>query len=77
MVARTVGRTLRWCGLALALAGCGGGDTADVPARDSLTQRQRDSVIGASKLPGAQGVRGALSADSAARARGAATDSSP
>lgn len=33
----------------------------------TLTQRERDSVIGESALPGAQGVRGALRvADSAA-----------
>ncbi len=37
--------------------------------RDSLTQRQRDSVIGASRLPGAQGVRGALKVSDSAAAR--------
>ena len=34
-----------------------------------LTQRQRDSVIGESILPGAQGVRGALEAADTAAAR--------
>jgi hypothetical protein len=37
--------------------------------RDTLTQRQRDSVIGASQLPGAQGVRGALKVSDSASAR--------
>jgi hypothetical protein len=47
--------------------GCGGGSSG--AARDSLTQRQRDSVIGASQLPGAQGVRGALRVSDSAAAR--------
>jgi hypothetical protein len=34
-----------------------------------LEQRHRDSVIGASKLPGAAGVRGALRAQDSAKAR--------
>lgn len=62
---------------ALALfAACGGGgpDDAGVSA-DSITQRQRDSAIGASGLPGAGGVQGALEASDAAAARGAALDS--
>lgn len=49
-------------------------DAATVPA-DSITKRQRDSVIGASRLPGAGGVRGALEASDAAAARAAAHDS--
>lgn len=45
---------------------------ADAPAQ---TQRQRDSVIGASSLPGAAGVRGAMSASDSAAARKARLDS--
>ena len=58
------------------LGGCAGDapDADEVPA-DTITQRQRDSVIGASRLPGAQGVRGALKASDAAAARAAALDS--
>ena len=60
--------------LVLTLAACGGGNgQANRP--DTLTRRQRDSVIGASKLPGAQGVRGALQAQDSARARNARLDS--
>lgn len=39
------------------------------------TERERDSVIGQSKLPGARGVRGALGVSDSARARSAALDS--
>jgi hypothetical protein len=42
------------------------------PAR---SERERDSVIGASQLPGAQGVRGALRAQDSAAARNAQYDS--
>jgi hypothetical protein len=41
---------------------------------DTLTQRQRDSLIGTSQLPGAQGVRGALKASDSAAARRAHED---
>ena len=54
---------------------------ADRPnGQDDRSQRQRDSVLGASQLPGASGVRHALEAsDSAAarRAREASADSAP
>jgi len=43
--------------------------------RDALTRRQRDSAIGASTLPGAGGVRGALAASDSAEQRGALLDS--
>lgn len=42
---------------------------------DPAARRQRDSVIGESRLPGARGVRGALDASDAAAARNAALDS--
>jgi hypothetical protein len=52
-----------------------GACTAD--NREALpgTQRERDSVLGASRLPGAQGVRGALRASDSAAARNARLDS--
>lgn len=50
----------------VAVACSGGGDRPEVPG-DTLTRRERDSLIGESRLPGAQGVRGATRiADSAA-----------
>lgn len=44
-------------------------------AQDTLTRRQKDSAIGASAIPGAQGVRGAMNAADSAAARAAAIDS--
>jgi hypothetical protein len=54
------------------LSACDGGDEANrVPA----TERQRDSVIGGSRLPGAQGVGRALQATDSASSRRALEDS--
>jgi hypothetical protein len=53
---------------------CGGSEDHDKPA-DPMTQRQRDSVIGASNLPGAGGVQKALEAADTAAARRARLDS--
>lgn len=55
--------------------GCAADPEPASSASDSVTQRQRDSIIGESRLPGAQGVRGALEASDAAAARAAALDS--
>ena len=43
--------------------------------RDTMTQRQKDSVLAQSALPGAQGVGKALAASDSARARQARLDS--
>jgi hypothetical protein len=62
--------------VAVVAGACSDGPSDQATLRaDSMTQRQRDSVIGASRLPGAQGVRGALEASDAAAARAAAADS--
>lgn len=47
----------------------------DTSARDSMTQRERDSVLAQSGLPGARGVGKALSAADSVRARNAQLDS--
>lgn len=52
--------------IATAVMSCGGDDGEP---KSSLTQRQRDSVLAESKLPGAGAVRGALSASDSADAR--------
>lgn len=58
----------------LVIAACGAGNgQANRP--DTLTRHQRDSAIGASGLPGARGVRGAIQAQDSARARNARLDS--
>ena len=43
--------------------------------RDTMTQRQKDSVLAQSALPGAQGVGKALAASDSAKARQARLDS--
>jgi hypothetical protein len=61
-----------WIVFFLLLVGACSSDSR--PARPA-TQRQRDSALGASKLPGAQGVRGALREADSAAARNARLDS--
>jgi hypothetical protein len=41
----------------------------DLPGADTLTQAQRDSIIGASKLPGARSIQRALDISDSAAAR--------
>jgi hypothetical protein len=56
----------------LLVSGCAQGkDRSKRPA----TERERDSVLGASRLPGATGVRGALRAQDSAAARNSRLDS--
>lgn len=56
---------------ALLIGALGCGTKKSAGTADTLTVRQRDSVLGASQLPGAQGIRGALRvSDSAAARRG-------
>ena len=60
---------------ALLISACAKKNSAPPPPRDAAAQRAVDSTIGASKLPGAQGVRGALKASDSAAARRAELDS--
>lgn len=60
--------TILACALLAACSGGQQGERAGAPA-DTLTQRQRDSIIGASRLPGAKAVERALRASDAARQR--------
>lgn len=64
---------LMMCWVLMGSFGCKSeaGDTAKRPR----SERERDSIIGASRLPGAQGVRGALRESDAAKARNAQLDS--
>ena len=69
-------RSLPFAVLIILAAACSGGDAADDAApADTLTRAQRDSVIGASSLPGAGGVRGALEVADSAAARQQRIDS--
>jgi hypothetical protein len=60
------------CAGVLLLVGCA---SPPSQSRRAGSERSRDSALGASKLPGAQGVRGALMASDSAAARNARLDS--
>lgn len=58
--------TLVLCFLALS---CGGGKGSDEAAQDTLTRRQKDSIVSTLPVPGAGAVGKAMEAADAARAR--------
>jgi hypothetical protein len=60
--------------LAISIAGLGACSSKQDTA-PPVTQRQRDSLLGASSLPGAKGVKGALAAQDSAARRKAVLDS--
>lgn len=60
--------------LAIVLASCSAQETARND-RDTMTQRQKDSVLAQSQLPGAQGVGNAMQVSDSAKARQAQLDS--
>jgi hypothetical protein len=68
----------RFCRLAVPLTAllcaCSSPETAQ-NRRDTMTQRQKDSVLAQSQLPGAEGVAKALRAADSAKARQARLDS--
>ena len=66
--------TRLWVTAALLCCACGGGQEQSTTARDTLTQRQRDSIIAQSRLPGAQGVGRAMQAADSTSARVQAAD---
>lgn len=57
------------------LAACGGKPARSAADTDSLTERQRDSILAKSRIPGASGVGSALRAADSTNARIRATDS--
>jgi hypothetical protein len=60
------------CVMAVACAKAG---RTPASARDTLTVRQRDSVLGASRIPGARGIQRAMTAADSTSARAAQADS--
>jgi len=62
-------------GLFLVACPDGSGRTSKKTPADTLTTRQRDSVLGETPIPGASGVRKALQIQDSARARTARVDS--
>jgi hypothetical protein len=67
-------RTIAVALVGLFCLGCPSKRPADAPP-SAQSQRARDSVIGASKLPGAKGVSGALRVSDSLAARQARIDS--
>jgi hypothetical protein len=71
--------TIAWLALGVALiaSACGSGRSgkAGSAARDTLTERQRDSILAGSRIPGARGVGAALRAADSTNARIRAADS--
>lgn len=59
--------------LVLALAACSSSSGGN--NRDTMTQRQKDSVLGQSGIPGAQGVTKALTASDSVKSHQAQVDS--
>ncbi len=70
------GRTVLVAMLA-ACAGCGGtgGAGSRTAGNDTLTERQRDSLLAKSRIPGATGVGRAMQVADSTSARARATDS--
>lgn len=58
--------------LAVAFAACGKDDPG---ARQNLTQHEKDSILGASQIPGARAVKTSLKSADSAAARQARMDS--
>lgn len=61
--------------VAVLVGACGQDKSAPAPPRTAEQQRTIDSTVGASALPGARGVQGALKASDSAKARQAQLDS--
>ena len=62
-------------GVLLAVVACGGGSSGGSRAGgDTLTERQRDSMLSTSKIPGASGEGKAMNAADSASARVRAAD---
>lgn len=62
-------------GVLLAVGACGGGSSGGSRAGgDTLTERQRDSMLSTSKIPGASGVGKAMTVADSASARVRAAD---
>ena len=69
-------RRLPLTALLVLLAACGGEDPApnQTVNRDTLTQRQKDSILAQSRIPGASGVGKAMRVADSTSARAQAAD---
>ena len=66
---------LRWSLATCAIAACSRAPQPAASSADTLTRRQRDSVLGASRIPGARGIQRAMRAADTTSAQTARTDS--
>ncbi len=57
------------------MLGCGSDQSGQTVNRDTLTQRQKDSILANSKIPGARGVGSAMRASDSIGARVQRADS--
>ena len=69
-------RRLSWTVILVLCAACGGEDAPPPQTvnRDTLTQRQRDSILAQSRIPGASGVGKAMRVADSTSARAQAAD---
>jgi hypothetical protein len=67
--------TRSWIVALALLTACSGGRSGAAGAHDTLTERERDSILARSQIPGAAGVGSALRAADSTNARIRATDS--
>ena len=63
------------CSAVMLAAACGGSSETPAPTRTKAEQRAVDSTIGASSLPGARGVQGAMKVADSSAARNRQLDS--
>lgn len=68
-------RRVLFASLFLFAAACGGGGEQSTPTRTKEEQRRVDSTVGASNLPGARGVQGAMKVADSSAARNRQLDS--
>jgi len=61
--------------LVLLAAACGSGDSKQTVNRDTLTQRQKDSILANSRIPNARAVGRAMKAADSASMRALRADS--
>ena len=55
-------KSILWIVPLCVLAACGSDKSSETVNRDTLTQRQKDSILANSKIPGARGVGSAMRA---------------
>ncbi len=68
-------KSILWVVAICCIAACGGSDkSSQTVNRDTLTQRQKDSILANSKIPGARAVGNALRAADSTSARVLRTD---